>query len=428
MAVSSKACCRHWKDAHRRVRSRLAHGLSLFAPLLFGCAATCTAGLDYFHPYAELNLRSSFNVSSLNEDAGTPPLSIETKDKHYFRLRAGAEAGWESGVAAGFALQAVGLWSGANGDDDVDAGVPETWLALSEIGYLPLSVTVGRQSIQFGRGLLVSDFEHAWSFDAIRAQYDAFPVAWEIMAGQPTHLSPDTPLKRVGLARMTHEPSASLVRERELCGGVLEARDGAMIFPFGGRLELMPSPELLVWSEFVYETGETLCKDSLSAWIGDLGCEYSFRKVDFRTVFRTRWTSASGDGANGGRDFIPMMDRGVGGMILRPRLSNIHILQIGVELPVTQWARVCLDAYGYRRYEAENGAVGIAGGIYEGLTIPANDGSRDLGWETNIAFDLEYKEGSLFRVAAGLFRFGDAYGDVPENEVFEVRVEVVWKY
>lgn len=102
------------------------------------------------------------------------------------------------------------------------------------------------------------------------------------------------------------------------------------------------------------------------------------------------------------------------GTVLRPDLSNIHVLSAGMTMPVMTASNVGVI---YRYYRLDEAAAGLAAsGVFNTL----NGTDRELGQGVDLLFNVDVlKERQMsgaqlqavdFRSSLGFFRSGDAYG------------------
>jgi hypothetical protein len=110
--------------------------------------------------------------------------------------------------------------------------------------------------------------------------------------------------------------------------------------------------------------------------------------------------------------------------VLRPELSNIHVLSAGAAYPVSDATDVSLT---YFNYHLANNDTGLRS---SGITAPVNGNDSflgqglDFGVNVNVGkqFDVNvpYMKSTDFRFVAGTFFPGDAYD--PSNDNAAVRL------
>ena len=374
----------------------------------------------------ELRLRKMADLDLRDKDE--EPAVDEEDEEYHFLLLAGIDADWDNDIQASFKIQSQGLWAERDEGDRLETGIGEAFFDARSIGFLPISARLGRLRLQSGRGLLLSDAESAWGFDAADIAYDNFPCSYRILAGRTTRLSPETDIEWVGMAGLTHEPRTPFIRAISLYAAAADSYSSHQFYPLGARIETALNPQMDLWSEFAWEEGSNPEGEDLAAWIVDAGSEFRIMQGLPGPALTARATLASGASGDSRRDFEPLMDRDIGGVVLRPRLSNIEIFELGASgRPMTR-ARIECSLYGYRRRNPDEGVAGKEGWIYDGITAPASDSSRDLGWELDLGLEYAVDEHLTFRATAGYFKFGSAYDTVEDEYVLEGWLEMIWRY
>jgi len=116
------------------------------------------------------------------------------------------------------------------------------------------------------------------------------------------------------------------------------------------------------------------------------------------------------------------------GEVLRPELSNIHILTAGVGLPVTEGTDVGLT---YFNYHLAEDATSLRS---SGIGAPMNGTDKDIGqaadFIVNVDVDKEldmnsrYVDDIGFRLVVGSFFAGDAYEPADEDDAYRVFTEL----
>jgi hypothetical protein len=102
------------------------------------------------------------------------------------------------------------------------------------------------------------------------------------------------------------------------------------------------------------------------------------------------------------------------GAVLRPELTNLHILTAGMIVPLFQSSNLTA-LYHYYRLDEDKGRLGSTG-----ISSPLTAGKADLGHAIDVMLNVNltkelglstrYVDGIEFRTNVGLFRAGDAYG------------------
>jgi len=82
----------------------------------------------------------------------------------------------ETGVTAG-----AGTWSGSQINRAFDIGVTEAYVQLNEAFYSPATLKIGRQYLNYGRGLIISSYDQVYNFDAGRLVLDYYPLTIDVV-------------------------------------------------------------------------------------------------------------------------------------------------------------------------------------------------------------------------------------------------------
>lgn len=120
------------------------------------------------------------------------------------------------------------------------------------------------------------------------------------------------------------------------------------------------------------------------------------------------------------------------GEVLRPELSNLHILSASVGIPVTEGTDVNLSYFNYHLAE-EDGDL-----LRSGVSAALNGTDKDVGQAAdfiiNVDVDKEldlksaYIDGINFRVIAGSFFPGDAYSPNDDEEAYRLFTELKFSF
>lgn len=119
------------------------------------------------------------------------------------------------------------------------------------------------------------------------------------------------------------------------------------------------------------------------------------------------------------------------GEVLRPELSNLHVLTVGAGYPVTDATDVGLT---YFHYRLDENATGLRS---SGISAPMNNTDKDVGQALDFAVNVDvddefglknaYAKDIDFRFVVGSFFPGDAYG-AGDHEAFRFFSELKFKF
>ena len=388
------------------------------------------------------------------------------------RTRVSVEADLEDHVLVVVTLRAESLWgsdnesvhnasgagnAGANGNINrgMDVGVNEAYVQFNELFYTPATLKLGRQYLQYGRGLIISSVEQEYNYDAARLVLDYYPLTIDIVgaelvngqafSGQPTHAGAsdllfvnaryelsDSPLKDVEayLGWVSQGSSGPITSSR-----VPPTANSASPLIIGARADINPLDALQLWVEGAYEfgaDGSTPADNALSAILFNLGAKYTLKNVQWVPVLNGNYIYASGGGKNNvDGSFVPWFDYadGYNGYLFAPALTDIHIFNVGASVKPYENTTLALQVYYYLKADHD----GIAGSNpnvdFGGMSVAPSAGSRDIGWEVDGILGYDYSKDVRAQLVYGAFVPEGAYRHAGTSAVAEeVRAEVNVKF
>ncbi|MEI6084585.1 MAG: alginate export family protein [Verrucomicrobiota bacterium] len=388
------------------------------------------------------------------------------------RTRVCVEADLEDHVLVVVTLQAQGLWgdsssansSGAGTEDDAgtsinrswSTGVSEAYLQLNEVFYSPATLKVGRQFLNYGRGLILSSVEQEYNYDAGRLVLDYYPLTLDIVGariadqgsfgGDSFH-----PNANLLFVNARYEMSDSLIKDVEGYFGWLgqssqggatttqapPTANGASPMIIGLRSDMNLTEGLTTWIEGAYEFGQNgnVSTGHISAWLANAGLRFSMKDTKMAPVFNASYTFASGGGTSGQKNFVPWFDYvdGYNGYLFCPILSNIHIFNVGATVKTWENATFSLQGYYYMAADKDSFAGSNPNIDFGGLEFTreaGQSGSRDLGWEVDAIMGYDYSKDVRFQVVNAFFIPENAYTKSPlvSQVAHELRGEVSVKF
>lgn len=388
------------------------------------------------------------------------------------RTRVTVEADLEDHVLVVVTLKAEGLWGSDNETDNTsgaggsssssinrrwDLGVTEAYLQLNELFYLPATLKLGRQYLNYGHGLILSSVDQEYNYDAARLVLDYYPLTIDLVGGQLvnnqgfTAASSSAGASDLLFINARYEMSDSMLKDLEAYfGWVSQGHSGPVASPrvpptvggaspmlIGLRGDLTPADALKMWFEVAYEFGTdgTAFGTDLSAYIGNLGFSYSMKDSNWSPSFHANYTYASGGGSGGRHTFRPWFDyvEGQNGYLFSPALSNIQIFNLGASVKPYENTTLSLQAYYYLKVDKDgvagsNGNVDFGGPAWSGVASGVN--SRDLGWEIDAILGYDYSKDVRVQLVYGMFIPEGAYKNsaAVSAVAHEVRGEVNVKF
>jgi hypothetical protein len=338
-----------------------------------------------------------------------------------------AESMWgsmdESGGSAGAGLGQVG---GTAINRGFGVGIDEAYVQFNEMFWSPLTLKLGRQYLQYGRGLIFSNLDQEYNFDAARLVMDFYPLTVDLVYAKAceNQVFGSTPNTQrdidVIFINARYEWSDSVLRDMEaylgytansanLCipaippsGMALGVGSSPIIL--GLRADLAPVKNLDMWAEAAYEWGHLSGGNGyLSAWLGNAGLRYTFANAKWTPAINANYVFASGGGKLG-NNFVPWFDYAYNGYLFNPALSNIHIFNLGASVKPSESTSLGLQAYYYLKDDKDapiaSGRNVDFGGF--GVVEPAG-GGQDVGYEFDLIAGYDYSKDVRLQLIYGMF-------------------------
>ncbi|MCG3147378.1 MAG: hypothetical protein PCFJNLEI_00817 [Verrucomicrobiae bacterium] len=420
---------------------------------LGGLAANTFADVQNIRLSGDIRIRGYYMVN-----VGGDAVEDQLKGADSFisqRTRVCVEADLEDHVLAVVTLKAEGLWGqdndagdssgagtgGATGNDAInrrwEVGVTEAYLQLNEVFYSAATLKLGRQYLNYGRGLIFSSVEQEYNFDAARLVLDYYPFTLDLVYaallensvfGAPSTTHPND--LHVLFANARYEMTDSLLKNVEFYFGYLinsspvstssrvpPSAGSASPFIAGLRADMNLTEGLNTWAEAAYEWGNdgTAGNDTISAWLVNLGGRFSKKDWNYAPSFNANYTFASGGGSGGSKAFRPWFNYvdGNNGYLFQPMLSNIHIFNLGATVKPAENLSASLQAYYYLAADKTPGlpGAGLKGDPnvdFGGLGFSPSGSSRELGWEVDAILGYDYSKDVRAQLVYAVF--------IPEND------------
>lgn len=393
------------------------------------------------------------------------------------RTRVSVEADLEDNVLVVVTLKAESLWGGESGSYDnfneqtsgagrvngrgnvinrgFDVGINEAFVQLKEAFYSPLTATIGRQYLHYGRGLIISALEQEYNFDAARLVLDYNPLVIDLVYatmlenspfGSPSLTHPNDIHLLFANAKYTMEDSpikslegyfGYLVNSRPISAAarVPPSAAGASPFLIGARAELALIDSLETWVEGAYEWGPdgvASSTEDISAFIVNLGGRYTLKDVQWTPVLNFNYIYASGGGNEQQNAFRPWFDYmdGYNGYLFSPLLSNIHIFNLGVSIKPYENTTLSIQGYYYRQADTVPGnpGIGLIGNSNVdngGVGYSPSGSSREIGYEIDTIIGYDYSKDVSLQLVYAAFIPDNAFTVYASDRVaHEVRGEI----
>ena len=432
-----------------------------------GLAVSAFADVQNIRISGDIRIRGYF-FSDMSGTLAVPALTgggVQKDSADSFitqRTRVTVEADLEDHVLVVVTLRAESMWGGANESLEgsagagmgglpvgltkinrgFDVGIDEAYVQFNEMFWSPLTLKLGRQYLQYGRGLIFSNLDQEYNFDAARLVMDFYPLtvdlvyikAWEGQFFGAGNYGWGSIGKLVGPSNTSdidviflnarYEMSDSVLRDVEAYVGYTANNTslagfrmgfpwippsgspgvGASPIIFGLRADLVPVKNLEVWGEAAYEMGNYNTTESLNAWLANLGGRYTFANAKWKPAINANYVYASGGGTDGKNTFVPWFDYNYFGYVFNPALANIHIFNLGASVKPSKNTSVSLQGYYYMKAAqglpvASNRNVDFGG---FGVAEPAG-GGKDVGGEIDLIGGYDYSKDVRLQLVYGVF-------------------------
>jgi hypothetical protein len=442
---------------------------------LGGMASMTYADVQNIRLSGDIRIRGYF-LDSAGVSPSSPPDQFDANTSFISqRTRVSVEADLEDHVLVVVTLKAEGTWgsadqSGGNSgagtagggviNRGFGVGIDEAYIQLNEMFFSPATLKVGRQYLNYGHGMILSSTEQEYNYDAARFVLDFYPLTIDLVGAEvvnkqafsPTPNNVSTPTtESVDLLFLNarYEMTDSVIKNVEGYFGWLppgwSGQTGAVSpWIIGARSDLQPADGFQIWVEGAYVgsmdgNNASTGNPPISAFLANAGARYTMKKCQWTPFFSANYIYASGGGTMGGGNFVPWFDYvdGYNGYLFAPKLSNIHIFNLGTGVKPSENTSLSVQGYYYMRADNDTG-VGVSPSNpnvdFGGLAYAAGASSGGLGWEIDGIFGYDYSKDLRLQLVYAAFIPGGAFqngapgtGDADRTSQ-EVRGEIAVKF
>jgi len=428
--------------------------------LILVLALALVAGLIFSPAYAEVqNVKVSGDIMMSGvsrhhfgltyQDAGDK--SVLKQNFLMTQTRVRVDADLTDNVMATVRLINERIWNGqndsntANSSNSTNIDLDLAFVTLKEFLYSPLTLTVGRQEIKFGNGLVIgksgaaagttnlpTDLSERAAFDAIRATLDYDPLVVDLVYAQ---VKQNTTEDRETVSLTGINASYALNSKVNLSGyywfkknNDTNSNSGRSdkVNTIGGLVSATPIENLSTSLEVAYQFGRNTATNNQKkhdAWALQAMADYTFAKVKTTPKIGASYTYLSG-GESNATGSGTTRNNGWDSMFYDQKLNNI----VYAILPMTNMNVLNLKAsckpvedvtisavYGYYDVaKANNGDVLQSPGFYNGGTAAGNrylnttyTGKSHLGDAVDATITYDYTEDVQFGLTGGIFKAGN---------------------
>ncbi|MFC1508600.1 alginate export family protein [Candidatus Omnitrophota bacterium] len=358
------------------------------------------------------------------------------------------------------ANQSVGADGGADANDIV---MDLANVTLKEVFYQPLTVTVGRQDIRLGNGLVVGDpdtnalsgdanmgfgdLSLRKSFDAVTAVLDYDPLTVDLIYAKINETGTDKDDEdlygiNAGYKFDQYDAEAEVYwilskNEDETAPVVTNANDGHEIHTIGTRGSIAVTEDLNLMGEFAWQRGDydqiTIgATRDVSASAFQIGADYSGLNLAWDPIIKAGITHYSGEEVGNTGDmsaWLPLYEDQSHGVVANFVLSgmnggqnsNADIYTIGASATPMEDLSISADIFWFyldKKLVLTDNALANTGTALDW----ANQGTREndmnlkaddeLGYEVDLALNYDYTEDVKMGLCAGWFVPGEALDGV----------------
>jgi hypothetical protein len=278
--------------------------------------------------------------------------------------------------------------------------------------------------LPLGRGFLFSDRDHYWIFDGLMVEADYNPFM--VKAGwirEDDQGKDDRDIYWVDVDYAKAEAPFTI-------GGTVATRlDGPTDYQptvLEGRATYKATDAINIFGDFAYEMGDSAGNLDKKAWAAEVGGQYKI-DVNWSPTIRAMYTYASGDDDpldDEDADYDPWFNYTYYGYAYSPALTNIQIINLGLDLQPTEFTKVFADYYYYLQVEKAMMVMGNLNLENPGVTAMTNGTDDSLGSEFDLGVKHTYTDSVTTSLIFSYFLPGDAYGD-GADDALEIRGEIL---
>ena len=340
--------------------------------------------------------------------------------------------------------------SGVNNNTTIDLDL--SYVKLKEMFYAPLTLTIGRQNIRLGNGLVIGDpdtndsasaasqieaedLSARKSFDAVRATFDYNPLVVDVLFAKIAagtigtgNNNDDTNLYGINAAykfnQYNSEAEAYIIAANARTVGAKTSS----VDVFGVRGSLEPISKLVLNGELAMQRGTYSNTRDRSAWAADAAASYAIDykwspKVGVGYVYRSgnKATDTTGDYKGWDTMFEDQTHGIVANYIFAGDNeggdSNSQIITANASVNPIQDLTVAVDYYNFM----------LAQKLANLSTINTNiimTDKRALGQEVDLSLGYDYTEDVKLGLTAGFFLPGEAFSNVNDSTASTVMADV----
>ena len=427
--------------------------------LILVLALALVVGLTFSAAYAEVQnvkvsgdiivsgvARNHFNLN--NNVAGDA--SIIKQNFLMTQTRVRIDADLTDNVMATVRLINERIWNGQNDSNSTNSSnstaidLDLAYVTLKEFLYSPLTLTLGRQEIKFGNGLIIgksgaasgttnlpTDLSERRAFDAIRATLNYDPLVIDLVYAQ---VKQSTTIDRNTVSLTGINATYSLNKKVDLSAYYWLKKDDDhvndtssrpdQLSTVGALVSIAPIDDLTASLEAAYQFGkntETNNQKRHDAWALQALANYTFSQVKMTPKIGASLTHLGGGESSATRNegwdsmFSDQKLNNIAYAILP--FSNMNVLNIQASCKLVE--DVTLSAvYGYYNVAKKTSGTLVSPATYDGGSTYLNSsytGKKHLGDALDVTATYDYTEDVQLGLTAGIFRPGSGIAANEKN-------------
>jgi len=416
-------------------------------------ALALVVGLTFSAAYAEVqNVKVSGDIVAsgvlrrhFGLVAATPGDTSVLKQSFLMtQTRVRVDADLTDNVTATVRLINERIWNGQNDSNSGNSSnstaidLDLAYVTLKEFLYSPLTLTVGRQEIKFGNGLVMgksgaalgttnipTDLSERRAFDALRATLNYDPLVIDLIYAkvrQTTSVDRDDIVLSGVNATYALNKKADLsayyyLKNDNYKGGVATRNEADQVNTIGALISASPVDNLTASLEGAYQFGRnstaTTAQTNHSAWALQAMADYTFAKVKTTPKIGASYTYLSGrNGGTTNEGWDPMFyDQQLNSITyaLLP-FTNMRVFNLKASMKPVDDVTVSA-VYGYYDVAQKNSGTLTSPSSYDGATpylSTTYTGKQNLGQAIDLTAVYDYTEDVQFCLTAGAFKSGGA--------------------
>jgi len=323
-------------------------------------------------------------------------------------------------VYARINIQAFGTF----GMDDWDAYVWENWIRLANINGSALSGQIGSFYVELGRGFLFSSKDKYYLFDGVLIEGDLMPV---MVKGGMVRMADDGKDDRdLYFVDVDWKGADSALTIGGTAATVLDGPTDYQPTVLNARAIYAANDSVTVFGEVAYEIGDASGGLDKEAWAAEVGGHYK-ADMQWSPTIRAIYTYASGDDNatdSEDKDYDPFFNYTLYGYAFSPALSNIQIINVGLDLQPSEFTKLSADYFYYTQVEEMAMVMGNLNLENPGVTAMTTGANDELGSEVDVGVEHVYTDSVTMSLIASYFMPGDAYMD-DADDALEIRGEIL---